>query len=599
MVDIDLRNILLSGTAARQTIIHFPNGEHEDITSGIYSGSMKLEEILSASEELNFGECNASKFEAKIANISDITNLMIYVYQEIKFDENKIKYIVDRGKTYIVTQDGLKIAVGQRINYSIPLFYGRVDSAELQTDRIHRVLTAYDELYFNKDINCAEWYENFFKTASNKSLKAFRNSLFSFIGISQETTSLINDSLVMEQTIETDAIKFGDLIKAICQLNGVFGHIDRQGIFRYVDLTNMAEAYDISDNYRSNDSTYESYVVKKIDKLQIRTDEEDIGAIVGTGTNPYIIQGNFLVYGKSAAELESIATTIFNKVKAVEYRPLDIQPIYSEPYITVGNGISFTTKRDSFAVNSIILKNSFSGVQLFNQNIVAEGSEYRNEVVDDVNAEIYQLKGKTLKIIKNVDEFSVKVEDLERGYSELVVTVDGITSTVAAQDGRISTAQQTADKISWLVASGTSASNFTLTDRAIELVSENIDITGYVTFNDLERSGSTTINGDNITTGQLDCELITANGEYVFNVTSSALQIAYDSYFDDLDVLIGGGRVLVCQRSSELAFFGASGDTQQSVDTVSLSGMTCDDAIDVGSALNELILALRAYGLVD
>lgn len=602
MVDIDLRNILLSGTAARQTIIHFPNGEHEDITSGIYSGSMKLEEILSASEELNFGECNASKFEAKIANISDITNSMIYVYQEIKFDENKIKYIVDRGKTYIVTQDGLKIAVGQRVNYTIPLFYGRVDSAELQTDRIHRILTAYDELYFNKDINCAEWYENFFKTASDKSLKAFRNSLFSFIGISQETTSLINDSLVMEQTIETDAIKFGDLIKAICQLNGVFGHIDRQGIFRYVDLTNMAETYDISDNYRSNDSTYESYVVKKIDKLQIRTDEEDIGAIVGTGTNPYIIQGNFLIYGKSAAELESIATTIFNKVKAVEYRPLDIQPIYSEPYITVGNGISFTTKRDGFTVNSIILKNSFSGVQLFNQNIVAEGSEYRNEVVDDVNAEIYQLKGKTLKIIKNVDEFSVKIEDLERGYSELVVTVDGISSTVANNSNEISTIKQTVNNIELSVSNGESSSTISLSVGGVEISSETIKFKGVVTFTDLEEEGSTEINGANIMTGSISADKIEAlevkaediylDGTAVFDVASDGTVFILADSSEEIYI---GRKVILGDMTGRVGFFGSSGAKLQYVSDLSSSAALAD----VRTTVMDIVDALNAYGLIS
>lgn len=601
-MDRELRDLLLSGVAARQTIIHFPNGEYEDIASGIYSGSMKLEEILSANEELNFGECNASRFEAKIANIPDISNLLIYVYQNIKYDENKVQFIVDRNETYVVTQDGRKIAVGRRANYTLPLFYGRVDTAELQTDRIHRVLTAYDELYFCGDINCATWYENFFKTAQNKSLKAFRDSLFSFIGIPQGSAKLINDDIVLEQTIETDAIKFADIIKAICQLNGVFGHIDRNGVFQYIDLSSAVERFDISDNYRSNDSKLESYTTKRIDKLQIRSDDEDIGAIVGTGTNPYIIQGNFLIYGKSASELTSIANKIFGKIKLVEYQPVDASLIFSEPYITVGNGLTFTTKRDEVLVNTFVLKNSFSGVQLFNQNVLAEGSEYRSEVVDDVNAEIYQLKGKTLKIIKNVDEFSVKIEDLEQGYSELKVTVGGITSTVEAQDGRISVAQQTADKINWLVKSGTSETNFTLTDRAIELVSENIDITGYVTFNDLESKGKTEINGANIMTGtisadkikslEVEVEDIYLDGTAVFDVASDGTVFFLADSSEEIYI---GRKVILGDMTGKVGFFGSTGAKLQYVSDLSSSAALAD----VRSTVMDLVDALNAYGLIS
>lgn len=591
-----LREILLAGIANRRTVIHFPNGEYPDITEGLYSGSLKLEEILNSEEILSFGECNASKFEATIAGIDDISNLMIYVYQIIAYDPNKVDVLIDRGMRYIVTRSGLKIAVGKHEDYTIPIFYGRVDGAKLQADRIHRDITAYDELYYKGDINCADWYKALYASSNSVTLKAFRDSLFAFIGIQQESVSLINDNISIERTIETDALKFADLIKAICQLNGVFGHIDREGIFRYVDLTNIANNYDISDNYRSNDSTYESYTVKKIDKLQIRSDEEDVGTIVGAGDNPYILQGNFLIYGKNAAELNLIATTIFNKIKNIEYRPVEVQTIYCEPYITVGDKLSFTTKRDNETVSTFVLNVALSGVQLLTQELIAEGDEYRDEVVDDVNAEIKQLQGKTLKIIKTVDEYSVRLEDLSVGSSELKLTVDGLTTTVQSHDGRISTAQQTADKIEWIIEDGTNASNFTLTSRMAELVAEEINITGFVTFNDLEESGSTTINGDNITTGSLDCELITADGDYVFYVGNSYVQICYDSAFDNKEVMIGGGRILLGYSDEvELAFFGSRGSVRQVVIDVSSSATLAD----IRTSYRGLLSTLADYGLID
>lgn len=82
--------------------------------------------------------------------------------------------------------------------------------------------------------------------------------------------------------------------------------------------------------------------------------------------------------------------------------------------------------------------------------------------------------------------------------SSITKTAEEIRLEVTAVDGRVTTVSQTADKINWLVKSGTSASNFTLTDRAIRLVSDTIDLTGFVTFTNLSSPGQTTIDGGNI-----------------------------------------------------------------------------------------------------
>lgn len=79
--------------------------------------------------------------------------------------------------------------------------------------------------------------------------------------------------------------------------------------------------------------------------------------------------------------------------------------------------------------------------------------------------------------------------------------IDTATNTI---NGTISTlAEQTSDKFSWLIKSGTSSTNFKLTDRAISLVSKNIDLSGYVTISALAKAGTTTIDGSNIKTGYI------------------------------------------------------------------------------------------------
>jgi len=97
-------------------------------------------------------------------------------------------------------------------------------------------------------------------------------------------------------------------------------------------------------------------------------------------------------------------------------------------------------------------------------------------------------------------------------------------------EGSISTVSQTADKVNWLIASGTSASNFTMTDRAVSLVADKIDLSGYVTITSLKTAGSTTINGSNITTGTISADRIDASTLKVYKLyAGSSVNVAITS----------------------------------------------------------------------
>ena len=154
---------------ARQIVIEFPeNKNREAITKGIYSGSAVLTEILDDSRQLDFTGCNANSFEVKLDNVSDLQGEKI-----------RVKAVVNGTDTN--------------------LFVGIVDTCELQTDRRHRVLIAYDELYSKAEINVAGWYNNIFSKNSKISCKDFRKSLLEYVGLTQEDTTLINDNVMLEK----------------------------------------------------------------------------------------------------------------------------------------------------------------------------------------------------------------------------------------------------------------------------------------------------------------------------------------------------------------------------------------------------------------
>lgn len=85
-------------------------------------------------------------------------------------------------------------------------------------------------------------------------------------------------------------------------------------------------------------------------------------------------------------------------------------------------------------------------------------------------------------------------------------TTKGETTTITQNLTKV---EQTANKIGWLVKSGTSASNFTLTDRTAELVASYINIKGLVQFSGLDSNAQTTINSAN------------TNAQYAKNIVSS------------------------------------------------------------------------------
>lgn len=77
-------------------------------------------------------------------------------------------------------------------------------------------------------------------------------------------------------------------------------------------------------------------------------------------------------------------------------------------------------------------------------------------------------------------------------------TIEGVANKISAVDTKVTAvetkATQLADKFNWLVKSGTSATDFTLTDRTATLISQYINLNGLVTFSGLSSDAQSKIN---------------------------------------------------------------------------------------------------------
>lgn len=156
------------------------------------------------------------------------------------------------------------------------------------------------------------------------------------------------------------------------------------------------------------------------------------------------------------------------------------------------------------------------------ETIDGEMSEL-TQTVSGFDLRISNAEGAVSELSLTVSGFNTRITNTEGDISTLSQSVTSITSRVESAEGAISTVSQTANKINWIVASGTSSSNFTMTDRAIKLVADTIDLSGYVTFSALSTSGKTTINGANITTGTISADRIDVSSLKVNTVYTTDL----------------------------------------------------------------------------
>lgn len=405
----------------------------------LHQEQFELMESICSEAELTIGSCEAAVLKFTVSNI----------FLPMKDKMITVKTVIDN-------------------NTSNPFQIGRykVYSDTPTADRTKRDIVAYDSLYDVINADVAEWYNTLLPDKDSvTTMKAFRDSFFGYFGIEQADAQLVNDDMKVEKTVEPEELSGATVLNCICEINGCFGHIGRDGRFHYIYLEQEIQGlyprnnlYPADDLYpREPKSTriskslyisaqYEDFLVKTIDKLQIRKEEDDIGVIVGSGTNAYVIQDNFLVYGKGSEELTGIANNIYGKIRGIIYRPFSAD-CKGNPCIEVGDAVRLPTKYE--IIESYVLKRTLKGIQALRDNYEATGEEYRSTQVNSVHKSIIQLKGKTNVLTRTIEETNSKITDVESGLSsEIKQTATDIRTEVKnTADGLSSSIEQTANSI--------------------------------------------------------------------------------------------------------------------------------------------------------
>lgn len=386
----------------------------------IVTDSLAITESLCSDEDLSFGSCEAAQFEITVTGLT----------QSIS------------GREFMATE-----SFG---GYNMVLGLFKVESTPKQEDKNTRKIIAYDRMQ-RFDVDVSGWYN---ALSFPMTLKAFRKSLCSFVGVREENAVLVNDEMQVEKTINPTALKGREVLQQICQINGVFGNINKNGELRYIALP---EKEDISARitiYQNAES--EEYTVPDIDTVQIRQEEGDIGGTsTGDGQNVYIIEGNMLVYGKTTSEMIGIANNIKNVVNGLEYQPATISTNGS-PWIEIGDRISLETTDG--IVNTLVMKRTFTGIQGAMDSYESTGSQELSRPFS-IESELIQIKGLSAILKRSVEEISNELTNLEEGtnskFTQMANQISLEVTRATGQEAELRSAiNVVSDKIELKVSQG-------------------------------------------------------------------------------------------------------------------------------------------------
>lgn len=405
-IEEELRQLYKQSNVYKALVIYFPELDLTITNKNIKSESFELIETLCSDGDIELGACCSAYVKFTIADIN----------QELVGQKFTIVQLVE--------------------GYTMPLGTYTVDSCKKQSDKRFKDITAFDSM-LKSNTDVSEWYN---ALSFPITIKQMRYSLLDYLQVNYELQDLPNDHIKIEKTINPSRLVGRELLSKLVQLNGGFGHITRENKFKVIlisglglypsetlypseDLFPSEPGEFITSGYRSVE--FEDYIVEPITAIKIQDDDEDYGTMAGTDKNIYSIIGNYLLSGKNSTELQEIAEKILLVVKNKYYIPHKTV-LNGLPYIEVGDAINIITRKD--AVESFVFQRRMKGIQSLVDEIEATGNQFRR-TTSSPRTELQQLKGKTLKIVKSIDELSSTMTNIEEGLESKITQTAGQLQT--------------------------------------------------------------------------------------------------------------------------------------------------------------------------
>ena len=451
----------------------------------------------------------------------------------------------------------------------LPLMVGyfKVDTDEPTADRRFRKIVAYDSLKEVLAMDVTDWYNTLYPSnTTTKTVKEITDSFFSYLGITQETQTLIGDNLVVGKEEGITQITGKQVLNAICQVNACFGHMTRYDQFRYISLgTTVSQSF---TKYQK--ATYEQYTTDAFSKVIIRGEDNTIGVAVGQdGGSVCEIAGNFLTNKMSWADLSTCATNILNAISGITFRPAQVTTV-GDPCLEVGDLIEVPTTYCT--IRTYIMQRKIKGAQWLKDTITCKGEKTQKENPNSTSVLINKITGRINEIKADlVTATTVLTDEIEAAEGRIdTIEANYISAaTVAATYATITDLNSATARIGTIeanyISAGTVAANYA-TISSLDAVSGRVgtlEATAITTSN----LNAQSISGGQITSGTIDTARL--------NVGTIAAQTMTLSNICGVLSAPGQGTITIgTVRASSYQYYTGQGYTSLSIKTFTVNGTT-------------------------
>lgn len=538
--------------AHKELVVRIPSASITLTNEDILADSLELKEAIESGDNLSFQGCIAASLKIECFNLVDETLIGQWIECDITAENTQ----------------------------TIPLFRGYISEVTNAThEEFTTTIRAYDALYKINNRDVTSWYNSLTFPIS---MINFRNSFFSHVGVTQVADYLPNDGITIQKTIEDKVIVGETIVKAICQVNGRYGRINRSGYFEYVHLVEGVEAlypredlfpaddiYPAAENALDNvakayykDISFENYRVAPITKVQIVNKDGAITARAGSGTNVFTLQNNPLVWGLSASVLTAVATNLYNTIQGLWYVPAQVDCV-GLPYLECGDFVMMSARRS--IVRAYVLTRTLKGVQILEDSYEANGDRFQPIYIPSVqtktNANAVAISTETTRATNaeraeastRQSQINSEASTRQSQINAVNVRCDNLNATKAtiselnAANARIDNLNANKASISQLEATNANVSNLSARVANVQSL-----VAGKASISDLNATNARVSNleANRITTDTIDSRISRALSNWSGTLRCGTLYVNGYKFTGGTYITSGNTRIMVCSGGS-------------------------------------------------
>ena len=388
MIDISSEQqqiLLANGTVKNWQIVVYNSDDEPEFTiptEKMVDNSLTIKESLCSAQSLDIGACESSVLTIKLANLNS---------SELKDKKLVVVLNASQGNTSVELDMGT--------------FY--VDDVPHENNTWFYTLTAYDSM-IKFDVKIFEWYNSL---AFPMTLQQFRIALCAHVGVETAPEQRLPlDDMVITKSDAVDINLTGrQALRAICEINGAFGHINRQGQLSFVRLgtESVITLFEGGADHYKAGATHENWEVPEIEAAIAYSLSNEQGIVYPAQHDAVRTDISYLgilcEYSRSRRYLGS------------HVNGMGLVDIVPEQLITIDS--------DGEQIETYIFERTLAGFQSMTDKLSAKATDSRDEDRSSTHQQIERLKR---------DANQIKTSYLRADIAEITyATIENLEATNA------------------------------------------------------------------------------------------------------------------------------------------------------------------------